>query len=328
MSRDPRVKVPAAPPASGVRLEWSAVPAQVRSVVEEGVGAAVESAVTQPGGFSPGVAARVRLSDGRRVFMKAAGPVPNAEAPDFHRSEARITAALPASAPVPRLLHSFDVDGWVVLVLEDVDGRMPAQPWRSDELLRVLSAAADLAALLDPSPIEAPSVADRFGGKFRGWRQLSAAFRDGADDLGWLDPWARRYCGRLAEREDDWTASATGGALNHGDLRADNVLLTETGVAVVDWPSASVGAPWFDVVGMGPSVIMQGAPDAITVLNEHLAARGADAEAVTTVLIAVAGYFLHQASQPAPPGLPTLRAFQLAQGDAALSWLRQRTDWP
>ncbi|MCZ0978820.1 hypothetical protein O1L60_05010 [Streptomyces diastatochromogenes] len=94
---------------------------------------------------------------------------------------------------------------------------------------------------------------------------------------------------------------------------------------VVDWPWASVGAPWFDVVAMGPSVIMRGAPDAIGLLDRHLLARGADAEDVTTVLIALAGCFLHQSVQPPPPGLPTLRGFQRAQGEAALDWVRERT---
>ncbi len=30
---------------------------------------------------------------------------------------------------------------------------------------------------------------------------------------------------------------------------------------------------------------------------------------------------------PDPPGLPTLRAFQLGQGLVALDWLRRRTGW-
>jgi len=39
------------------------------------------------------------------------------------------------------------------------------------------------------------------------------------------------------------------------------------------------------------------------------------------------GYFLHHANLPAPPGLPTLRAFRAAQGVHALDWLRVRTLW-
>ncbi|MGW5104825.1 phosphotransferase family protein [Streptomyces sp. NPDC004100] len=287
----------------------------------------MEEAVTQAGGFSPGVAARVRLADGRRVFVKAVGPEPNPETPDLHRAEARITAALPDTAPVPSLLLALDIDGWVVLVLEDVDGRMPAQPWQSDELQRVLAAAAELSVRLDPSPLEAPTLAVRFGEKFHGWRRLSAACADGADELTWLDPWARRNLGRLVAREAVWYAAAAGSALVHGDLRADNILLTEDRVMVVDWPWAAVGVSWFDVVAMGPSVIMQGTADAMRLLDQHLCARGADPERVTTVLIAMAGYFLRQSVQHPPPGLPTVRSFQRAQGEAALDWARERTGW-
>ncbi|MFB6957622.1 phosphotransferase [Streptomyces sp. NPDC056309] len=287
----------------------------------------MENAVTQAGGFSPGVAARVRLVDGRRVFVKAVGPEPNPETPGLHRAEARITAALPITAPVPSLLMALDLEGWVVLVLEDVDGKAPAQPWQLEELQRVLAAATELSVLLDPSPIEAPTVADRFGEKFQGWRRLSAASAEGADDLAWLDPWARRNLGRLVDREAAWTAAAAGSALIHGDLRADNVLLTDDRVMVVDWPWAAVGASWFDVVAMGPSVIMQSAPDAMSFLDQHLCTCGADPEDVTTVLIAMAGYFLRQSVQAPPPGLPTVRGFQRAQGEAALDWVRERTRW-
>src|SRR5206468_2520081 len=104
--------------------------------------------VTQPGGFSPGVAARLRCAGGRRAFVKALGPEPNPDSREYHRVEARITAALPAGAPVPRLLASYDRDGWVVLLFEDVDGTTPALPWRPDELARVLVAIGDLATAL------------------------------------------------------------------------------------------------------------------------------------------------------------------------------------
>ena len=49
----------------------------------------------------------------------------------------------------------------------------------------------------------------------------------------------------------------------HGDLRADNILLTQDGVVIVDWPGASVGAPWVDMLGMAPSVVLEGGPDAL-----------------------------------------------------------------
>jgi hypothetical protein len=53
-------------------------------------------------------------------------------------------------------------------------------------------------------------------------------------------------------------------------------------------------------------------------------AAGADPDAVTTVLTAVAGYFVYRGGLPPPPGLPTVRAFQAAQGRHAVDWLRVR----
>ena len=47
---------------------------------------------------------------------------------------------------------------------------------------------------------------------------------------------------------------------------------------------------------------------------------------LTRVLAMVAD--LAAALTPAPPGLPTLRSFQLGLGLAALDWLRRRTGWP
>jgi hypothetical protein len=297
--------------------------------VEELLGDRVVEAVTQPGGFSPGVAARLRLAGGGRAFVKATGPHLNPESPGLHRAEARITAALPPSAPVPRLLGSLDAvgeDGWVVLAFEDVAGAHPVQPWREDELRRVLAAATGLSKALTPSPIEARRLADALDESFHGWRRLANAYRNDEDTLSWLDPWARENVDRLAALEVAWSGAAAGDTLLHSDMRADNILLTPDRVVFVDWPWAAIGAPWFDMVGMTPSVLMQGGPALVPLIDEHVAALGADPAAVTAVLTALTGYFVYQGHQPPPPGLPTVRAFQRAQGEAALPYLRQRLD--
>ena len=45
---------------------------------------------------------------------------------------------------------------------------------------------------------------------------------------------------------------------------------------------------------------------------------------VDAVLAGLAGYFVDVARRPDPPGLPTVRAFQRAQGVVVLGWLRRR----
>ena len=155
------------PPDRGVRLDWSDMPSRVRSEIERWLGGAVVGAVTQPTGFSPGVAARLTADDGRRVFVKAVGPEPNAIAPKLHRREISIVTALPRAAAVPRLIWFLDEGegGWVVLAFEDVDGRHPMQPWRIDELDRVVAAMEDLSMVLTPSPLPdnmVPTAGDEF----------------------------------------------------------------------------------------------------------------------------------------------------------------------
>ncbi len=103
------------PPAQGARIPWEALPDSVREAVEAGLGARVLEAVTQPGGFSPGVAVRLRLDDGRRAFVKAVGSSPNPHSPEIHRREATLAAALPPETPAPRFLFAHDDGDWVAL---------------------------------------------------------------------------------------------------------------------------------------------------------------------------------------------------------------------
>jgi Phosphotransferase enzyme family len=114
-----------------------------------------------------------------------------------------------------------------------------------------------MAAALTRHPHD-PSIADRLRESFAGWRRLAAAHAAG-DDLTGLDPWAARHLDRLARLEAAWPQATEGSALLHLDLRADNLLLTPTGVAV-DWPYACAGAAWVDLLLLLPSVAMQGGP--------------------------------------------------------------------
>lgn len=312
------------PPAVGVRLAWEGLPAHVRTAIEGWLGAAVVSAESQASGFSPGVAARLQTADGRRVFVKAVGPEPNPTSPAFHRREIRIVGALPAETPVPRLLWSYDEDGWVVLVFEEVAGQHPAMPWRPDELERVMAALADLATALTPSP-----VPETIAESAVAWELLRQGWWDlvGKDAPAGLDEWSARHLQALVDLERDAAEAVAGKTLLHLDVRADNLLLTPERVIVVDWPHARIGAAWLDLLAFAPSVAMQGGPEPEDLLAHHPAARAADPAAINAALAAIAGVFTRQSLQPDPPGLPTLRAFQAAQGVIARRWLAERMGW-
>ena len=157
------------PAAEGVRIEWAQVPAPVRAAIEDVCGAAVVQARTQPGGFSPGLAARVRCANGARYSVKAVSGQANPDTPGLHRQEARVLAALEPliisrQLPIPRLCGTVDRPPWIALVLQDVAGRQPRLPWRTAELRQVVAALDQLADALTPAPAPVPAVGERLEG--------------------------------------------------------------------------------------------------------------------------------------------------------------------
>ena len=301
----------------GHRIQWADVPEHVRADLERALGSAVVEAVNQRGGYGPSLAARCGLADGRRAFIKAVSPAQNPDSPVMMRREGTIAAALPADAPAPELLHAYDDGEWVALAFEEVAGRLPHTPWDVDELDHVLDATVALGELVPRRPVH--SVAKQYGAMFTGWRTLATDARDAP-----LDGWCRAHLGELARLEAGWEDATCGDGLIHGDVRSDNVLLTDERVVFVDWTSTCTGAPWFEVVAMLPSVELEGGgePDSV------LARIGLDVPLgqLVPLVAALAGYFAERGRLPDPPGLPTVRAFQRAQGAVTNVWLRRLWD--
>jgi hypothetical protein len=301
-------------PAIGQRIGWLDLPGHVRAAVEAILDAPVTAARSQAGGFSPGTADRVVTAGGGRAFVKAVSTGLNTQSVEMARTEAHITAALPASAPAPRLLGSYDDGEWVVLVLEDVDGRHPRTPWVSDELDAAVTALRKLAETLTPSPVpDARRAADHLRADFACWATIAA---DPPPDL---DPWAAAHLDLLrAAAARGLAAIETGDTLTHCDIRADNLLVRADGqIIFVDWPWAAIGPDWLDTVLLAINVIVHGG-------NADRLLRGVDPEIAIGVIAGLAGFFTHMSRLPPPPGIPTVRAFQRAQGDALVPWLRDR----
>jgi hypothetical protein len=303
----------AAPPARGPRLDWYDVPADVRAAICSPLGADVVSAHTVHVGFSPGVAARLCLDNGRDVFLKAVSPDQNPDSPTFHRAEARITAGLPRAPWAPRLLSSYDDGHWVALILEHIDGRQPGAPWTEGDLTLVVDALAAMHAECTPAPLSVPPLHEGQLLLFRGWRTLLEEQPPG------LDAWSAQRLPALAAVEGEWPDACTGDTLLHGDLRADNVLIADERVVLLDWPWACMGAGWVDAVFLAPSVEMQGGARCAEVFSRYPVQP--DRRQLAAMVAAVAGFFTERSLRPAPPGLPSLRAFQAAQGEAARGWL-------
>jgi hypothetical protein len=171
-----------------------------------------------------------------------------------------------------------------------------------------------------------------------GWEHL----RDEPDpDLAGVAPWAVGRLDELVDLASRAVAACDGDALVHRDLRADNLLVADGGVVVVDWPWAMRGAAFVDLVGFLPSVGMQGIRGRTDPLTgptdpQHRHAVGTELDAlfrgsphaasvpdddVRAVVAGITAFFLDAGRRPPVPVIPGLRAFQRAQGAAAAAWL-------
>ena len=303
-----------------MRPLWSSLPAAVRAAIEDLAGFAFVREASQAGGFSPGVASIVYGAHGERAFVKAVSSAVNDFTPTMHRREARMTVLLPDSVAAPSLLGTYDDGTWVALILEHIEGRPPSLPWSPVELKATLGVLDRLAEVTAPPGV--PTFAEDHLQDFDGWRQLAD---NPPEDL---TSWERRHLDRLATLEATWPEAAAGDQLVHLDVRHDNLLVrTDGSVVLVDWPWAQRGNAVFDVVGFAPSVALNGGPDPEQLLAQTVAGRMAEPETVTALVCAVAGLWQEARRRPAPDGMPTVRAFQAAHGDAAMTWLAHRTGW-
>ena len=305
------------------KLGWDDLPDHLRRRVEVELGGEVAEAVVQEAGFSPGAPLRIRLASGARAFVKAATSEINAQTVELYRAEAQIGQRLPALPEVPRLRTWFERPPWVVLIFDDVHGAPPAIPWRHDELVRVLESIQGLATRLTPTPVSGlPSVTAKHAEDFNGWRRLAQdpARLQVADGDGWLT----EHLDRLNDLARPWSAAATGSTLLHADLRADQLLLTDEHVYVVDWAHACIGASFVDPLLLFPSIVLDGGPSLDELVALSPQTRDTDPADLVAVASAAASYFIERSTQPPPAGLPTVRDFQRRQGWVFLDWLRSQ----
>jgi hypothetical protein len=286
------------------------------------VGAPIASAQSPRGGFTPGVAARLLLADGRRCFVKAASGAYGDWVRTAYRHEASVNEHLPPSAPAPRMWTHIDDGEWVCLIFDDVAGRLPSPSWDGDDLTRVLDAVDRSARALTPNPFPAAaSVQDAFAAVLGGaWERLGEN-----PALPAADPWAAEHLPALIAREARWPDGVDGQTLLHLDLRRDNILLTPTEVMFVDWAWPAVGAPWLDLVCFLPSLagrIASHDPDAVFL--SRAAGQAAPPAAVDAFLVALAGYWRTSSLLPPLAYAPLLRREQQLAADGAIRWLRAR----
>ncbi len=256
--------------------------------------------------------------------MKAVNPALNEASPAIHRKKRQSLPCCRAVAAAS-LIGTFDDGDWIALILTDIEGSHPQVPWRAAELALVLDALLGLARTPVPQALgHLPSWRRRWAMRSAGWTRIRE------DRPESCDPWILGNLDALEHLADLGLNELGGDSLVHTDVRADNILITrDNGAVLVDWPWACVGSGWFDALTVLVNVrVFDSAFDVDSVLRSHPVFAAASTGGVDGVLSGLGAYFIDIARRPAPPGLPTVRAFQQQQGDAVMGWLRQRLVHP
>lgn len=305
--------------AASVRARWEDLPREARALVQARLGSPVVEAVYPGGGFTQGLAVRVRCADGSEVFLKAADLA--AAMASHYRAEAVVGAHLPA-AVAPWLMWSSETGGWIVNAFEAVRGAEPDLRPGSADLSPVLDVVGALERELTPCPVPAAGPVGETLSLLAGhWDRLASA-------PAGPDAWTAARCTQLTELDapDRLVKAALGDTLVHCDLRADNMLAdTATGqVRILDWSWAARGAAWVDAAFLVPQLILSGHSPARA--EAELGARvpawhTADPEAVNLFTVAIAGYWSwHHAHGPGG----ALGAYRGRAAEAGRRWIDYR----
>lgn len=293
------------------RLDWVHLPPYIRTVVEGHLGSAVVDAESQGGGFTPGFASVLRCADGSSHFVKAASTKAQRMFAESYREETRKLRMLPREVPAPPLLWAEDDGEWVLLATEYVDGRAPSRPWTADDLAAASAMTLEMAEVLTPAPGEGlASAAEEFGDWPALWDQID-----------------HPRAGDLKALADRFKEVVGGETLVHTDIRDDNILILDSGRAVLcDWNWPVVGAAWLDSLFLliGPR------GDGLDV-EAHIAAHpllsAVPAGDIDVVLALVLAYFTVSAAQPVPSTSPYIRQAQAWQRNVIDDWLAERRGW-
>jgi Phosphotransferase enzyme family len=319
----------------------------VRQQAEALLGADVRRAVRIWGGYAPSATFRLSMSNGQRVVFKGISNLPAARMRRAGFSKAEIerqsvfqrriladeervyrelgSRLLPWA---PAFYGSFQVEDWLVLLLEDV-GPAQVPPWTAD-LAR--------AALIDYAAFHASSLGradapewvprDRHHRFARAWQRLATA-PGGIDDLSQLTgeqadqarAWLDRHLLVLDGAAQQLSQAPEPHALLHFDTRSDNLRIQSGGrLRLFDWPYVAVGPHEFDVAAFVQSITTEGGPEPEACMAWYGSGVTVREGTLRASIAAIAGYFAESAWQPPIPGVPRVRSIQRRQLRTSLAW--------
>lgn len=299
-------------------------PEAVIAAVADILGSSIVRELPAQAGFTMAVASWVESAQGRSVFVKAA-PLDSAAG-----AGVRVGAELASVVGDlgPPLIGYSAVDGWAVAVYEVIDGHSLTE-WDASSVRAMEKLSTTMRERLDPSPVSATELyADAFAPLLGTWSALASPDHPAAHTVAHVAGVPLPYgldLTELAELENQWfdVLAPAATALQHGDLRRDNVVREPSGrLWLVDWTHLWLSPGWVDMVRVAPDIAARG-HDPERFLRAS-AWNDAPPESVNVVLAGLAGRAWRDGHLPPFHGIPHLREMQREQGEMTMSWLASR----
>lgn len=316
---------------------WSTVPPAVRRAAEHLLGARVRRAMRAWGGYGPTPTYRLRLADGGAAFFKAVCPESSEFSLAAHRRELRVYHELGAIIDdwAPRFRGSFELDGWQVILLDDL-GPKSAPPWTRALTRKVAHALAAFHAstLGRPLPdwLPRPATLAALGRWTWGWAENEEDVEALAEMAGSATEEARRWLQAavplLTAASRRQPPAAQPHSLLHRDVRSDNLRWVAGRLRLFDWPHAGAGFGECDVLEFAQAVTAEGGVEPEQVLAWYGERAPVRPEIVDAHVAAITGFLASQAWQDDVPGLPRIRTWQRQQLRVCLRWAARRLELP
>lgn len=330
----------AEPVLSEVKPDFDMIPEDMLKKIGRRLSGEVEDGEIVFGSFSASAGYVLTMDSGLKIFAKGTHPGEMAHGTQHLRQEIAAYENLPVLKDVSPAYYSFvtdnDEDGWSLGLWEYI------QP---DPVAHATTAVDDMMAQLvkvhqstvPPDVLLHAREQNFIAGFFndeKKWRRLQddktvrekflTLFDDAAEGAAWLENALPALTALQTKNAD---AAYTEGLI-HGDLRMDNVIFARSGVYLVDWPNACLGAVVFDlafIIAHLESLGIGAAEDFIATYKDAggqpFTSEATAAEELCQMLAAIGGYFADQAYRAVPEKLPRLRWMQKSMLLACLNIL-------
>jgi serine/threonine protein kinase len=326
------------PAGREARPDWSDVPADIVSQIQNLLKQRILHAETAWGGYSPSACFAATLDSQKRVFIKGAHPGQDTHGTRMLRQEIEAYETLPAlkSLSPAYLGYVSDgrEDGWMLAVLDYID-TAPTLPWTREKITIVFELLSRLYSWDEGCiPRSLPQAREKNyvekylrpeGGwlRIRDDRRVAGKFLTLFEDENAGKAWLSSALPGLCENQAK--APLTGGPVGiiHQDLRSDNILFDKAArVYLIDWTNVCRGPVVMDIACFLSSVSAESPFDGETLLDLYTGISGVkiSRDDLAIALASASGHMADNAYRAVPAKLPRLRWIQKSVLWSMLQW--------